>query len=244
MLSAALALALVGDVGIAIEEARGVSGEDVSSIAEGLVEAVSARTGAAKIDTGPRCERADRCIDDVRRRVGTSDLLLVRVIGVPTRLRLFVTHVAADGTKRDEAVDVARSRGKWAPAWRRLAATLFDAKPEVPPPPPPPLAASPPPPPSPPPSIVAPPPPAAPPEADPSIGPWIVLGASVATLATGIGFGFSSRGARQTAANEPKTPSELRDLEDRAIDHGTIANVMFGTSAVAAGAGIVWLLLE
>jgi hypothetical protein len=74
--------------------------------------------------------------------------------------------------------------------------------------------------------------------------PWLLAGAGVVVVAVGVGFGASSRGARSSAANEPHTPEELADLEDRAIGHGIAANVMFGIGGAGVLGGLIWWLAD
>lgn len=215
---------LGASVGVALTDARALSDDEVEAVVTGIVAALDARTGRAERVPSRACEGRSPCVDAVRVRL--------RLIGVPTRVRVIAT--LDDG--EPITVDVDRAPDTWPEAWADLAASLFPAPPPVVAPPPPPIA---PPPVAPPP--VAPPPPIADPVVEsPSLAPWIAAGASAAALAVGVGFGLSSRGARTTAANEPATPRELADLESRAQTHGVVANVSFGAAVLAGVAAVAF----
>ncbi|MEQ9496848.1 MAG: hypothetical protein RIT81_08315 [Deltaproteobacteria bacterium] len=215
-----LMLGAVASVGVAVQDARAISANEAEAVLRGIVEALDARTGSAVADQGA-CE-AD-CVAAVRRRTGKEHVVLLRVLAVPSRVRVLVEHAAPDGATETKTIDVSRNASSWRATWLQLAAELF---PDLPPPP-----------------NVAPPPPAlvsTSPEAPPStLAPWVVAGVGVAAAVVGVGFGLSSRGARSAAANAPKSGRELADLESRAQSHGVIANVSFGAAAVAGIAAIV-----
>jgi hypothetical protein len=204
----ALVLSIAASVEIRIEDSRGVSSDDGAAILAALREAIDDRTN----DPGGEGLRP-------------TDVVLVRLIGVPTRIRLIAERRGA--REAHSEVDLSRAKGSWSTSLAGVAKELFPEEP-LPPPvaPPPPLV-----------------PPPLPPE-EPSLAPWIVVGAGAVALAVGAGFGFSSRGARSSAANEPHTPEELADLEDRAIGHGIAANVLFGVGAAGVAGGLIWWLLD
>lgn len=230
-----LALVLLASVEVRVQDARGVSSEEARSIAEGIRAAVAERTGreAALASKSP-CGQSAECLAELS-KAGATDFVFIRLIGVPTRIRLIAERAGARETRSE--VDLTRAKGSWPVLFGGVAEHLF---PEERPPPPPPALAEPPPPP---PAITAPPPQPAPDEG-PSYAPWLLAGAGVAVLAVGIGFGASSRSARRSAATEPHTLEELQDLEDRAIGHGIAANVMFGVGGAGVLGGLIWWLVE
>ncbi len=228
---------LGASVGVAVTDARGLSDDDLEAVVTGVVASLDARTGRAVRDKGPACSGDRACIDAVRARTATRDVVTLRLIGVPTRVRV----LASRNGEAPHTVDVDRAQEGWGAAWSGLAEALFPAPPPVAPPP----VASVPPPSIPPPQVAPPVIVTPPPEgASPSVAPWIIAGAGVAALAVGVGFGLSSRGARATAANEPASPRELDDLESRAQTHGVIANVAFGSAFVAGVAAVAWVVFE
>lgn len=233
MLSAALALLMVGSVEVRLEDARGLSSDDVRTITTSLAEAIEARTKSrVTVARKSPCGQDSACVQRLLTEGSSTDLVFLRLIGVPTRIRLI-----ADRAGREEAraeVDLSRTRGSWAMVLGGVAERLFPA----PPPPPPKITVAPPPPP------LAPPPPPPPVETESAYGPWLLAGAGAAVLIAGTGFGISSRTARSSAAEEPHTPAELADLEDRAVGHGIAANVMFGVGGAGVVAGLIWLLVE
>ncbi len=213
-------LGAAASVGVAVQDARAISANEAATVLSGIVEALDARTGRAVADRG---DCGADCVAAVRRRTGATHVVLLRVLAVPSRVRVLVEHVAPDGARAERTFDVRRNAGTWTSTWAQLAAELFPG-------PPPARAAA-----TPPPALVV-----APPESPPTrVAPWVVAGVGVAAAVVGVGFGVSSRGARSAAASEPKSGRQLADLESRAQSHGVIANVSFGAAAVAGIAAVV-----
>ncbi len=231
MLAAGVALILVSSVEVRVEDARGVSPDEATTIAEGLQSAISERSGLeAAVEGKSPCGQTPECLTELSKS-GATAFVFIHLIGVPTRIRL-IAERAGDQESRSE-VDLTHARGSWPVVLNGVAEHLF---PERPPPPPPPVL--------PPPIAIAPPPPPPPPAAPPSLAPWLLAGAGAAVLAVGIGFGVSSRSARRTAATQPHTEDELAALEDRAIAHGITANVMFGLGGAGLLGGLIWWIAE
>lgn len=233
MLPAALALLLIGSVEVRLEDARGLSSEDVRTITAELGEAIEVRTSSTvSVERKSPCGQDSGCIQRLLTEGGCTDVVFLRLIGVPTRIRLIADRFGGAETRAE--VDLPRTRGAWTMVLGGVAKRLF---PEAPPPPPQ-LAVAPPPP-----AVTRPPPPP-PVEEESSYAPWLLAGAGAAVLIAGTGFGISSRTARSAAADEPHTPAELADLEDRAVGHGIAANVMFGVGGAGLAAGLIWWLVE
>jgi hypothetical protein len=248
VLSAYVALLLVGaDVGLRIDDARGVSNDDVAEICGVLGKAIEDRAKlTSAIDAAETsCTRADRCIEDLRARTGATDILFIRFLGVPTRIRLLIELFPLRATVASKTVelDLTRTRSSWAATLAGVAAELFPKReqpvaqparsPELQPPPE-----------KTPPEIAVAPTSREPEEEDDGWIPWAVIGTGVVVGAVGIGFGVSSRNARSEAISGPHTDAENAALEDRAIGHGIAANVMFVGAAIAIGAGVVLELLD
>jgi hypothetical protein len=235
VLAAGLALLFATSVEVRIEDTRGVSSDEARTIADGLRAAIAARSGGpVEIESKSPCGQTEACIGELEKS-GATDFVFVRLIGVPTRIRLIAER--AGGRAERSEVDLTRARGSWPVVLGGVAEHLFPEPMVAPPPPPPAVIASPPPP-----GIAVPPP--APPEEAASYAPWLLAGAGAVVLAVGVGFGASSRGARNAAANEPHTPEEIADLEDRAIGHGIAANVMFGVGGAGLLGALIWWLVD
>ena len=233
VLVAGLAFLVVASVEVRVEDARGVSSDEARTIADGLKSAIAERAKSdVAVQSKSPCGQTPACLAELSKS-GATDFVFVRLIGVPTRIRLIVERVGAQDGRSE--VDLTRARGSWPVVFGGVAEHLF---PEAPPPPPT-IAPPPPPPPE-----IAPPPPTPVIETSFNYAPWLLAGAGVVVVAVGVGFGASSRGARSSAANEPHTMEELTDLEDRAIGHGIAANVMFGIGGAGVLGGLIWWLAD
>lgn len=208
----ALLLLAAAASAVSIEDARGVSTDEQAALVRALSDAVERHAGP------------------------TNDALKLRLLGVPTRIRVLALR---EQTKKTGEVDLPRAREKWPAALSTLAAALYEPKPLPPP-------------------VVEKSPPTQPQQSlvhDPakstavpsdsgSYIPWIAAGAGVVALAVGTGFGFSSRGARDQALERPHSDEQNAALEDRAVGHGWAANILFGTGLVAIGTGVVLYALD
>jgi hypothetical protein len=234
-----LALVLISaSVALRVEDSRGVSADDQTAIMTAISEAIAERSGRdAAVDKGA-CKKKERCAADVAQRTQAEDVVFLRFLGVPTRIRILADRESTKfPAKKHAEIDLPRSRDGWTPALASLAESLFEAKPL--------------------PAVTE-----TPPVGDPktaelvsdtaakddgqqdrvALAPWIALGGGALALAIGSGFGLSSRGARNEALRRPHSDAENMDLEDRAIGHGLAADVMFGVALVGIGAGVVLLL--
>jgi hypothetical protein len=217
-----------------VEDVRGVSADDESAILAAFSRAIETRSGRKGSIDLAGCKKKDRCAAELAERSGAEDVVFVRMIGVPTRVRILVER---QPQKTAAEADLPRSRDGWEPVLAGLAEALFpEAKPRsetvatVGPKPEPPR-------------VKPEPAPAVEPESS-SLLPWIAFGAGAVALSVGTGFGLSSRDARDDARSRPHSDMENDALSDRAIGHGLAANVMFGTAVIAVGAGVLLLVLE
>lgn len=77
---------------------------------------------------------------------------------------------------------------------------------------------------------------------------WVgvaLMGGAAAALATGIGFGLSSRSQESDYLNRIGTAAEVQAFRDRAETHRTVANVAFAAAAtLAVTSAVLWLWPE
>jgi hypothetical protein len=260
----ALGLLLIATVGLHVEEARGVTADEVRTLGESFGGAIRRRTGDTPIiDLGTAtCQDEDRCAGQIRKRTHAAQIVFINVVGVSTRIRVVTERVDDKDVVQQATVDLKRDQSTWAAAFDGVALILF---PETSPPPP--VAAEPPPKEEPkeaPPSEAAKEAPKdlalsnplpgeeAPanaltasgptPAAGPGPLPWILIGAGAAAGTTGVIFGALSKGARDTLMNQPTAPLDRPGLQNRAVNGAIAADVLFGIAAVAGLTGAAFLV--
>jgi hypothetical protein len=231
-----LSLMATTGVGIHIGETDHVSYQDVLGLVEVMAKQIESRTSrTVRIDSADweQCRGRGPCLDAVRARTRAKDVVIVRVIAGPLTMHVaserFYGDVAA--TRTSSASLPKSDKESWGSRLDGMVARLFPEKiPKLtppPPPPPPPIA-----------EVVT------PPIEEPSIAPWIVLGASGAVAAVGVGFGVSSRLAKGRLEGQVTTIEERSDLEGRTREHGIAANVLFGAAAAGAITAILLYALD
>jgi hypothetical protein len=215
-----LALIATTGVGIHIGETERVPYQDVLGLVETMSGSIRERTvRPVVIDSADweQCRGRGPCLDAVRARTQTTDVVVVRVFGGPLTL-----HVATERFYPD--VEATRTSSVSLPkndtaSWKRkldgMVRHLFPDAVQLPPPP----ATS---------ETVAQPP------SEASIAPWIVLGASGAAAAVGIGFAISNSVARNQLEGNLTLDEEHEALSDRARTHGIAAAALLGTAAAGA----------
>jgi hypothetical protein len=229
----ALSLALLGSgVGVHLEEIGELPLEEGSELARELGRAVERRTGEHFVlddPLWPPCQSADRCLAAIRDRTRANDLVLVKVYGAPTKIRLIAERLelGAISGQRVE-LNVPRAREQWTPTLDEAALALFPkapiAKRED-------DAAR---------AATAPPPQEE--ERWPLWVPYAVLGTGALALAAGAAFGLSSSSARDRAETVELSDEEYARTIDRMRAHGLAANILFGTAAAGLGAGLALLI--
>jgi hypothetical protein len=246
-----LALCAVGGgVAIHVDDARGLSNQDLEQLTDALKRAIEDRSGQnATVDAAdpPTCTASDRCVDRIRSRTESGDVVFLTLIGVPTRIRVVAERVAETKitpTARVET-DLLRAERTWSETLGAIAAKLFpegatiatttadtpsieasravQATPNLVPP-----------------ERVE----TTPPAKSVSVLPWAAIGAGAVALAVGVGFGLDSKAARDSAANMPHTSSEIDDLRGRAIGHAWVANILYGVALVGVGVGVGLLVFD
>ncbi len=223
-------------VAFQLDYASGVSSSDVLEFSKALRRAVESRTGLDVVaDAGKPCGRTPSCVTAVLARTRSQRVVFLKLLGVPTRIRLLAEQHRVGHPSVSVSRDLPRSPKPGRSLWRGVAELLFPntvlAPPKVRPPPPPTAHVTP--------QDI----PKAP-QREISWAPWVLFGVGLAMTGAGVGFGVSSRGARSSAANEPHTAEELENLEDRAIGHGLAANILWGTAGASVLAGGLWLIFE
>lgn len=245
-------------VAVHVSEARGVLDDERVDITANLVSAIE-RSKPVKLDAARDCADFAACAKPITDRTGAEEVVFVRMLGVPTRIRVVATRVATDGRTVSRAqADLTRDNLQWRPALEGLAGILYPSagpgRPRVdntPKPEPPKLE------PTPPPGPVAVPVPvsvavgaapvlvAEPTEPATQWAPWVVAGTSVAVLVAGIALGAVSSGARNDGESPPQKPDdEVARLQSKAHDTGLAANVLFGVAGAGAITSVVLFLVD
>jgi hypothetical protein len=125
-----LLLPLIASVGIHIEQRVGVDPARTASIALSLARAIEAQSGVQvqvdALDAGV-CAKDQRCLDEVRARLGATELILLRVVGGITRIRLVGSRLGPRGVEPsiNEATDLASDGADQRSRIGALVARLF-----------------------------------------------------------------------------------------------------------------------
>lgn len=232
MFAWALAFALVGaDVGLRVEEHEDLPLETALRLAESLGRAIEQRTGRSFVIDDfvwEPCRAEDRCLGEARARTGAKDVILMKLFGAPKKIRVIAQRFGLEATRSEANVPI--EVNAWGVPLEEMARLLFpnDRKPEPKKVEEPPLV----------PVKTEPLPP------QPSIAPWVLLGAGATALVVGSVFGVSSRLARNTAEGEPLSDMQFADERDRLKAHGWAANILWPVGALTAGAGAYLLFSE
>ncbi|MBK6683772.1 MAG: hypothetical protein IPG45_04810 [Deltaproteobacteria bacterium] len=229
---AGLTLLLLGaGVGLHLEQVAELSLEDATAVAIQLGQALEPRVGGpANLDDPlwPECGRGDRCADEVRQRTGAAELVYLRVLGGPTKIRVIAERLQPGQPHPPITRTLPRDQPSWAQELAELATALY---PEVLPAPPPE------------PALVA-----LPPAPAPAANRWVPLvpiGVGVALAGVGVGFGLSSRSARDTLETTSLSDEEYQQGLSTMQTHGLVANLLLGTAVVAVAAGVVlWITAD
>lgn len=219
-----LALLAVGTtLALHVEEVGDVPPALAQQIVAQLAEQVEAHSGLAVVIDEDRsgCLAGQPCAAAIRSRTSALELLLVRLIGGPIRVRVAIEHRLADDVAgRSGEADVPREGGDVERVVRGLVEATLPAR-----------------------AIEAVPVSVAPqPDPDP---PWIaitLLGVGAASAATGVIMGLGSQSAIDDLRAGAGPADEIARLDDRAGTQATVANVLFVVAAGALAAGVMaWL---
>lgn len=250
-------LLITASVTVRVEDAPGVTPEETRLVSEALAAAIQERTGATHALDLARdypCDREDRCLEEIRARTGAEEVVLVKLLGALTKIRLLAEAVnLGSGSRRNAQADLPREQEGWKAPLAGVALILFPGgiqqtiSPRAKAAPPPATA----PPASPetqrpqegttPAELVAQgPAPAA--ESDPT--PWIVLGTSIGVLAGGTVLGILAQDARDSLESPEYltlSPGEVSSRTDLATNGGLGANILWGLGAIGLGTSVLML---
>lgn len=244
MAAAPLGLALIATVALHVEYSRGVDPAELSQLTSEVSTAITRTSSRAVVvdELGAPCAAQDRCVDDIALRTGTEWVVLLRVIGVSSRVRLvLVAGRQGQDETREVKVDLPRARTPPDGALDAVLAGLIPPAPEVelepplPPPQGPPqpglqLSEA---------DLMAP-----APEPAVSPWPWLAMGAGVVAGGVGAIFGVRSAQARRAGEASYLPDDEFARLDDQAVNSGIAANVLFGAAAVGVISGVALLIFD
>lgn len=234
MLAACLGLLLVGSgVSLHLEEHAELRLEEATALAHRLARAIEARTGRRTVlddPLWPDCRDADRCLDAIRARTDTEDVVLLRFYSGPTKIRLIAERLAIDSlrdgrleTNVPKDPDQARDE-----ALENVAFTLFPEAPMS-------ETST---------QLIE----RAPTEEETGaleVLGWTSIAVAGASLAVAVGFGVSSRSVRNALLSDaPADDEEFNSAFDQLQLHTRVANALFITSAASLVLGGVFLLLD
>lgn len=210
-------------VAVHVELVRDASAVERVDLADGLARAVAGLIGGdvQVDDTTAACSDSPTCVAEVQARRGVQDVLLVRVIGGLTRLRIAVDRYDGKQLVGTVQADFPHERDTWEHRFAGLARILYAGLAED-------RAGAP--------TAVATPPP------DVRYAGWVWLGAAVVTAAGGGVLRGSSNALRTRIATEPMLTEERDSNESSAMVQGVLSNILIGLGVGAATIG-VWELV-
>lgn len=235
MLAACLGLLLVGSgVSLHLDEHAELPLEEATDLADGLARAIEARTNRRVIlddPLWPDCRQADRCLDAIRARTDTDDVVLLRLYSGPTKIRLIAERLSLDSL-RDGRLEknIPKEAGEArSDALVEVALSLFPESPA-------PTTST---------QLIE-----GAPEEEQGTGVlavlgWTSIGVAGASLAVATGFGISSRLIREDLLSDsPPVDDAYTSAFGRLRTHTRVANALFITGAATLVAGGVLLLLD
>jgi hypothetical protein len=233
--------AVAGATGIHIEELSHVKDEEAGSIAA-KVKALAERASGSKLLVDDlvwsECPRADHCLEDIRARMRCDSILLLKLQGGATRIRVLAELHAEPRDVLRIILDVPRDAPEMEAALAPLVAELFPSRAPAPPR-----------------AVEAPagiPPPrriATAPEArssprSPALWPYLAFGASAVAAVYGVVLGLGSRDARSRLEHEALTRGEIAELDGRAHARMLGADALLGAAIVGIAGGVILILLD
>ncbi len=217
---------VVGVAGVHLEESADLPLADATQVLHALIDVLAPRAGGRPVlndPLWPACRQEDRCISEIEARLAADELVMVRLFAGPSRIRVVAERIPREGSPIRAALNLPRESAEWGPALAELAIQLYPV------PLPDPLREKK--------QVVS--------EApDHQPWPWVVFGVGTAGLIVGSGLGLSSADAARDLRNDPMQAALLSSRLERMHDHGLAANVLIGTGAVCAVAGLLWLAFE
>lgn len=117
------------NVAVHVADAQDVSKSEIAKITAALGRAIEKRTGrAVAADTrhASPCTTLPECLAGIRTRTEASDIVLLRIFGVPTRVRVIAELWGDDQAPGPRAhTDLSRAAKSWAALFDHVAADLF-----------------------------------------------------------------------------------------------------------------------
>lgn len=238
-----LALLLFAQVAVHVEDARGLEDTDRDQLLQVFGESIKELVGSQPVISRDPCTSAEKCQEEVKKKTGAREVVHLRLIGVPSRIRVVAERESErGGPMRRAQADLTREQSSWRGSLDGVALVLFPSGDR-----PPPIAAAP--------KDPTPPieqtitanpivDPIAPPPEDegPNYLPWVAFGGSAVALGLGAFFGVRANNARSDGETNPHTTQEVSELQDSAYNNGLAANVLFGVAAVGVVAGVMTLV--
>lgn len=222
-------LAALLAIGVHVEEVANTPLELAEALTSSLAAALKDRTQVSpSVDTldWPACSADDRCLPEIRARLGAQEIVLLRYFSGPTLIRVVAHRMRPDENTPHPAieVDIPKDRARWHGAFAALAAQLYESR----------TADR---------VIVE---AAPPPERPPRFGaaPYIVLGASVAALAVGLVFGANSSSTADQIKTGFHNEGELDALESRLHTQAITADILFLVAGIAGLSGTALLIFD
>lgn len=203
-------------VGLRIDDVTDVPLERAIQIAEGLGHAIENESELSAVVDDPswsRCPQVGGCLAELRARTGAGPLVLLRIYGGLTQIRVFAERPGPEQSAKAE-VDLPLG-GADAPPLQALVHRLF---PDLPRRSPAPLLLG----------------QSAPPPPSPRLAPWVVAGTSAVALVVGVGLGLSSKAARTEVETVPHSDADIARLTAETQAHGLAANLLFGAAGLGA----------
>jgi hypothetical protein len=220
----ALAFLAIGSIAVHVEEIEDLRQESARQLATAIEEAIRARTGldVRLAEEGiPLCTSEDepRCVEDVRKATGADAVVLLKLFGGPTTIRLVAERY--DGSSRvaiRRAELSVRLSDPWSIGAEETAAGLY---PEID---------------------------RRVPEAGGgasvrTIAPWAVLGGGVA-CAIGGGLVYATSARYDDHLDASRMPGSFDVGVTNTVHRSTAGLVLAGLGLAAIAAGFVWLVAE
>lgn len=244
LLSLGLILA-ASTVAVHAEESRDLPPDDVRALLGMLSSAIQRRTEQAPVVQpfagGSPCTDRSRCLLEVLHATGAREVVPVRILAVPSRIRVIaeLRNARLDVLRRAQ-VDLAREPSQWPASLDAMALALFpansppsltpalDAAPEARPRVAPPLLE---------PDLVA------ESEVEPRRWPWWLVGGGAVAGGVAIALGVENASARDEGERSPLPPARVEALQDTTRATGLGANILFGVAATSIITGAVFLVL-
>lgn len=218
-----LGLLLLGaTLALHVEEVGEVPPPLGAALVETLADLAAQRTGLTVVidDERGECLAGQPCAAAVASRTSASEVVLVRLLGGPLRVRVVLEHV---GRARRGEADVARS---WTPEARDALAALVAEVLEAPAPE----------------GTAAAGPPLIAPALEAPAVPWLAAGLVGAGVASAVGATIMGAMSQSTTDELRAGSSEVVALGDEARSQALVSHVLWAVAAGALAAGVTaWL---